>query len=136
MAALLAGCATDHPVGGSSHIGKVQAVYVEAYEGVFLDRQLAPDARPAWVYVIFDRPLEDGRKLATAVLQQDSGIEAGDLVQLRLAHDGESRPDALPEPNRVIALIAKHDTVRARAFGGVEASLDNPLRQAAAVRRP
>jgi hypothetical protein len=133
VAALIAGCATDHYVGGTSPIGKVQGVYVEAYQGVFLDRQLVPDTsgKQLWVYVTFDAPLEDGRKFATAMLEQDTGIEPGDLVQLRLAHDGELRSDAVPEHNRVTALIAKHDTAQARAFGRIEASALDALRQAA-----
>jgi hypothetical protein len=77
-AALVAGCATDNSVGGSSHIGKVQGVYVEQYGGMFVDRQLAATGdvgKPLWVYVTFDRPLKDGSRFATAILEQDSGIE-------------------------------------------------------------
>ena len=111
-AALVAGCATDNSVGGSSHIGKVQGVYVEQYSGIFVDRQMATgDAgKPVWVYVTFDRPLEDGSRFATAVLEQDPGVETGDLVQLRFAHDGEPQPErnARPQPDHRADRQARH----------------------------
>jgi hypothetical protein len=137
-AALVAGCAIDNSIGGSSHIGKVQGVYVEQYGGLFVDRQMAAaDAgKPVWVYVTFDRPLEDGSRLATAILEQDPGIEAGDLVQLRFARDVEPQPGAAPAHNQVIALIAKHDTARARAFGFAPTAAIEKLTQAAADPRP
>ncbi len=136
--ALVAGCATDNSVGGSSHIGKVQGVYVEQYNGIFVDRQMATgDAGKAvWVYVTFDQPLEDGSRLATAVLEQDPGVETGDLVQLRFARDGEPQPGAAPAHNRIIALIAKHGTARARAFGSDQVAPLETLKQAAADSRP
>jgi hypothetical protein len=133
-AALVAGCATDNSVGGSSQIGKVQGVYVEQYDGMFLDRQLATtgDAgKPLWVYVTFDRPLKDGSRFATAILEQDSGVETGDLVQLRFAHAGEPQSETIPAHHQVIGLVAKHDTARARAFGSAPAPAVETLKQAA-----
>jgi hypothetical protein len=137
-AALVAGCATDNSVGGSSHIGKVQGVYVEQYGGIFVDRQMAAgDAgKPLWVYVTFDRPLEDGSRFATAVLEQDPGVETGDLVQLRFAQPGEPQTGATPAHNQIVALIAKHDTARARAFGSTPTAAAETLKQAAADPRP
>ena len=137
-AALVAGCATDNSVGGSSHIGKVQGLYVEQYSGIFVDRQVATgDAtKPVWVYVTFDRPLEDGSRFATAVLEQDPGVETGDLVQLRFAHDGEPQTGATPAHNQIVALLAKHDTARARAFGSAPTAAAETLKQAAADPQP
>jgi hypothetical protein len=137
-AALAGGCATDNSVGGSSHIGKVQGVYVEQYGGLFVDRQMATEdaGKPVWVYVTFDHALEDGSRFATAVLEQDPGIEAGDLVQLRFAHDGDPQPGAAPAHNQVTALIAKRDTPRARAFGSAPAPAAETIHQAAADPRP
>jgi hypothetical protein len=133
VAALAAGCATDKSVEGTSHIGKVQAVYVEQYAGVFVDRQAAGDDadKVVWVYVTFDRPLADGRRFATAILEQDTGVQTGDLVQLRFARDGDLQRDAQPARNQVIALIAKHDTAAARAFASTHAATVDALRQAA-----
>ena len=135
-AALAAGCATDNSVGGTSHIGKVQGVFVEQYGGLFVDRQMAKaePGKPVWVYVTFDQPLEDGSRFATAVLEQDPGIEPGDLVQLRFAKDGE--PGATPAHNQVTALIAKGNTARARTFGTTPAPIVENLHQAAAAPRP
>ncbi len=119
-AALAAGCATDSPsVDGTSHIGKVQGVFVEQYGGVFVDRKIAKAeaGQPVWVYVTFDPPLADGSRFATAILEQDPGIEAGDLVQLRFAKDGEPGAGGTPAHNQITALIAKGDTARARTFG-------------------
>jgi hypothetical protein len=137
-AALVAGCASDNSIGGSSHIGKVQGVYVEQYSGIFVDRNMAASdaGKPVWVYVTFDRALADGSRFATAVLEQDPGVETGDLVQLRFAHDGEPQPGATPAHNQVTALIAKHDTARARAFGSAPTVAIQALTQAAADPRP
>ena len=138
-AALVAGCATDNSVGGSSQIGKVQGVYVEQYGGIYVDRQMAASVagQPVWVYVTFDRPLKDGSRFATAILEQDSGVEPGDLVQLRLARDDAHEPGATPARNQIVALIAKHDTARARAFGSAPAPATTAtIKQAAADLRP
>jgi hypothetical protein len=137
-AALVAGCASDNSVDGSSQIGKVQGIYVEQYGGIYVDRQMAANdaGKPVWVYVTFDRPLEDGSRLATAILEQDTGVELGDLVQLRLAGDSEPGHGAASAHNQIIALIAKHDTPRARAFGAAPAGGVETLKQAAADPRP
>jgi hypothetical protein len=138
-AALVAGCATDNSVGGSSQIGKVERVYVEQYAGIYVDRQMAASVpgQPVWVYVTFDRPLKDGSRFATAILEQDSGVEPGDLVQLRLARDDAHERGATPARNQIVALIAKHDTARARTFGSAPApATTGTVKQAAADLRP
>jgi len=116
---LLAGCAGDKHLGGTAEIGKVQGVFVEGYDGVFVDRQAAADGghKPLWVYVTFDHQLADGRKFATATLSQDPGVEVGDLVQLRFAGDDLAVTNTPPAHNQVIALVAKHHTEAARTFG-------------------
>jgi hypothetical protein len=138
VAALAAGCATDNSVGGTSQIGKVQGLYVEQYNGVFVDRQVASNAegKPLWVYVTFDHPLADGRTFATATLPADPGVEPGDLVQLRFAVDNALEAGSVPEHNQVTAIIAKRDTAQARAFGSSQAKALDILRQAAADARP
>lgn len=116
VAGWLAGCASESPLGGTSHVGTVQGVYVEAYRGVFVDRALAADTRPAqtWAYVSFDRPLPDGRTVATAALpNHHMGIEPGDQVSVQLAHAGAFEGDALPERNLVTALVARRGDGRA-----------------------
>src|SRR5262249_15754565 len=100
-AALAAGCATDNSgvdnaVNTGSQIGKVRGIYVEQYGGIYVDQKMAGNApgQPVWVYVTFDRPLPDGTRFATAILEQDSGVEPGDLVQLRLAGTDKHDPAA------------------------------------------
>ena len=117
--ALIAGCATDRQVDMTSQIGRVEGIYVEQYNGVFVDRQLTGQlaGKPLWVYVTFDHALEDGSRFATAMLQEDLGLERGDLVQLRFGRSGGLGADKAPTPNRITALVAKHDTFEARSFG-------------------
>jgi len=118
-AALAPGCATETEVAGTTQVGKVEQVFVEAYPGLFVDRALATVVgdRPAWASVTFARPLSDGRTTAVAMLERDSGVEPGDLVQMRFAHAGGVDPDTLPGHNQVTALVAKHDTRAAVSFG-------------------
>jgi hypothetical protein len=119
--ALALGCATETEVAGTTQVGKVEQVFVEAYPGLFVDRALATVVgdRPAWASVTFARPLSDGRTTAVAMLERDSGVEPGDLVQMRFAHPGAFDPDTLPGHNQVTALVAKRDSRAALSFGAV-----------------
>jgi hypothetical protein len=57
------------------------------------------------------------------MLERDSGVEPGDLVQMRFAQPGGFDPDTLPGHNQVTALVAKHDSRPALFFGHDEAAL-------------
>ncbi|HXV09091.1 MAG TPA: hypothetical protein VD791_13740 [Burkholderiales bacterium] len=124
-AALAPGCATETEVAGTTQVGKVEQVFVEAYPGLFVDRALATVVgdRQAWASVTFARPLSDGRTTAVAMLERDSGVDPGDLVQMRFAHPGAFDPDTLPGHNQVTALVAKHDSRAALSFGRGQAAL-------------
>ena len=130
-AALAQGCATDKEVAGTTQVGKVEQVFVEAYPGLYVDRALATvlGDKPAWATVAFAQPLSDGRTTAVATLDRDSGIEAGDLVQLRFAHLGAFDTDTLPGHNQITALVAKHHTRAALSFrgGGQASRVPGPL---------
>jgi hypothetical protein len=117
IATLAQGCHTQPPLGSTLQTGRVEGVYVEAYNGVFVERQLAgdPTGKALCAYVTFARPLPDGRTFATAQLPVVLGVEAGDLVQVRVADPGAS--EALLERNQVTALVAKSTTQAARDFG-------------------
>jgi hypothetical protein len=119
IAALTQGCYTQPPLGSALQTGKVQGVYVEAYNGVFVERQLAGDAagKALCAYVTFPRPLPDGQTFVTAQLPVGLGVETGDLVQVRFADPGAFEADAVPERTQVIALVAKATTQLARDFG-------------------
>ncbi len=116
IATLAQGCHTQPPLGGTLQTGRVEGVYVEAYSGVFVERQLAgdPTGKALCVYVTFARPLPDGRTFATAQLPAVLGVEAGDLVQVRVADAGAFEADALRERNQVTSLVAKSTTQAAR----------------------
>jgi hypothetical protein len=119
VAALAQGCATEKEVAGTTQVGKVEQVFVEAYPGLYVDRALATvlGDKPAWAAVSFARPLSDGRTTAVAMLDRDSGIEPGDLVQMRFAHALAFDTDTLPGHNQVTALVAKHNSQAALSFG-------------------
>lgn len=118
-AALLQGCATDTQPGGTTQVGKVEQVYVEAYPGLFVDRALAtaPGDKPQWVSLSFAQPLDDGRRNAIAVLGDVSGVEPGDLVKVHFAGNDAFGAGSEPQYNRVTSLFAKRDSQAALSFG-------------------
>jgi hypothetical protein len=112
-------CANQPDAGGSKQVGKVQAVFVERYPGVFVDRRVAGDAasgKPVWVYVKFAQPLTDGRKFASALAGSEPAVEPGDLVEMRLHLTAPASLEAAREPNQVTAVVAKHDAEAAQRF--------------------
>jgi hypothetical protein len=115
--ALTQGCYTQPPLTNTFQTGRVQGVYVEAYNGVFVERQLASDAagKSLCVYVTFQRPLPDGRTFVTAQLPSEMTVDTGDLVQVRLADPGAFEADAVPERNQVTALVSKGNAQLAHA---------------------
>jgi len=120
IVALTQGCYTQPPLGNTFQTGKVQGVYVEAYSGVFVERQLASDAagKSLCVYVTFQRPLPDGRSFVTAQLPSGISVDTGDLVQVRFADPWAFEADAVPERNQVTALVSK---ANAQLTGGAVA---------------
>ena len=123
-AVLTQGCHTQPPMSPMLQTGKVEGVYVEAYSGVFVERQLAGNAagKALCAYVIFASPLPDGRTFATAHLPDALEVGAGDLVQVRIADPGSVESDAPLEGNQVMALVAKSSTQAARNFGQQDTS--------------
>jgi hypothetical protein len=118
-ATLMQGCYTQAPLATGLQTGKVQGVYVEAYDGVFVERQSASEAigKALCAYVTFPNPLPDGQTFVTAQLPAGLGVETGDLVQVSFADPGAFEADAVPARNRVTALVAKGITQLARNFG-------------------
>ena len=119
VAAVTQGCNTPLPLGQALQTGKVEGVYVEAYNGVFVERQLAGDSvgKALCAYVTFPHPLPDGQTFVTAQLPAGLGVETGDLVQVRFADSAAIETDAVSERNQVTALVAKGITQLARNFG-------------------
>jgi hypothetical protein len=119
IATLIQGCYTQGPLGSVLQTGKVEGVYVEAYNGVFVERQLAGEVvgKALCAYVTFPHPLPDGQTFVTAQLPAGLGVETGDLVQVRFADPGAFEADVTPERTQVTALVAKGITQLARNFG-------------------
>ena len=117
--ASLAAAADSTYVGGTSTIGKVTTLYARVAPGVYLDIKVkkAPQDAELWAEVRFSQPLADGRETATALLQADTRVERGDLVEMRFAHSGRMTVGAIAEVNRVTALTAKYYTAAASNFG-------------------
>jgi hypothetical protein len=129
LAIVLAGCAIQEHATANAPIGKVTGVYVEAYTGVYVDTRVTGNstAKPLWAHVTFARPLADGRRSATALLHNDLEVEAGDLVQVRLAGDPVRLAELGAEPNLVTHLVAKRGSVAALGY-------DKPARPSMAGR--
>ena len=117
-AALWQGFATDLQLGSTAAVGKVEQVYIEAYPGLFVDRALASARgdQPQWVSLSFAPPLNDARRGVIAMLEKGSGVEPGDLVQVRLAGNAAFGAGPAPEYNRVTALVAKRGSQAALSF--------------------
>jgi len=134
---LLAALATSAPAHGAdgSHLtGQVERVYVRESRGLFIEKKLVhhPEQRELWAEVRIENPLRGEYVTELAQLPENVNIEHGDLVDTRMTdatllgvaqfsppsfYAVPSGPAPVPEVNRVTALLAKHDTLRAMLFG-------------------
>ena len=99
-------------------VGKVVKIYVRESSNFFIETSLVRNARGKqyWSEVRFAEPLADGRTSEMVRLAEAATVERGDLVSTQLAAKRELVPGLLPEVNRMVALVAKHDTVAAMTF--------------------
>lgn len=99
-------------------VGKVVKIYVRESANFFIETNLVRNARGKqyWSEVRFAEPLADGRTSEMVRLAEAATVERGDLVSAQLAAKRELVPGLLPEVNRMVALVAKHDTVAAMTF--------------------
>lgn len=99
-------------------VGKVVKIYVRESSNFFIETSLVRNARGKqyWSEVRFAEPLADGRTSEMVRLAESATVERGDLVSAQLAAKRELVPGLLPEVNRMVALVAKHDTVAAMTF--------------------
>ena len=84
----LQGCAGSL-VPGSMATGRVDAVYVEEFPGLFVESRFAlglPD-RPRWARVNFAPALEDGQSSAIASVEPALHLDRGDQVSVRLTQN-------------------------------------------------
>jgi hypothetical protein len=103
--AIVTGYARTAELSGARHLGEVEAVFVELQDGLYGPASAASDrgARARWVHVRFPDPLEDGRKLATALLPAGIDAQAGDRVEVLFGRDDPPTT----ESTRVTAVIPR-----------------------------
>jgi len=110
-------------------VGKVVKIYVRESANFFIETNLVRNARGKqyWSEVRFAEPLADGRTSEMVRLAETSTVERGDLVSAQLAAKRELVPGLLPEVNRMVALVAKHDTVAAMTFDAAKPAATTSL---------
>jgi hypothetical protein len=145
LLAALAASAPAQSVDGSHLTGQVERIYVRESRNLFIEKKLVrkPEQRELWAEVRIENPLRGEYVTELAQLPENVNIEHGDLVDTRITdatllgvaqfspptfYAVPSGPAPLPEVNRVTALLAKHDTLRAMLFG-----LNNPARRQSLV---
>jgi hypothetical protein len=99
-------------------VGKVVRIYVREANNFFIETNLVRNAggREHWTEVRFAAPLADGRQSELLRLPEATSVERGDLVSAQLAEKRAFIPGLIPEVNRMVALVAKHDTLAAMLF--------------------
>jgi len=99
-------------------VGEVVKIYVRESANFYIETNLVRNARGKqhWGEVRFAEPLADGRTSEMVRIAEAATVERGDLVSAQLAAKRELVPGLLPEVNRMVALVAKHDSVAAMTF--------------------
>jgi hypothetical protein len=99
-------------------VGKVVKIYIREANNFFIETSLVRSSgnREHWTEVRFAAPLADGRKTELVRLPESTKVERGDLVSAQLAEKRDFIPGLIPEVNRMVALVAKHDTLAAMLF--------------------
>lgn len=118
LAALAAapGLAEDADAGAIT--GKVVNIYVRDANNLFIEAGLVRNkaGKQQWTEVRFAAPLADGRTSEMVRMPDTAIVERGDLVSARLVEKHDSLPGLIPAVNRMVALVAKHDTLAAQTF--------------------
>lgn len=116
---LLAAAATAPVVADDLIVGKVANIYIRESTNFFIEARLVRESRgrEVWTEVRFAEPLADGRSYEIVKLSDTAKIERGDLVSARLVARRDTLPGLIPEINRMVALVAKHDSIAALTFG-------------------
>jgi hypothetical protein len=114
--------------------GRVETVYVRESRNLFIEKKLLKrsENKELWAEVRIENPLSKEYVTELAKLPDAMAVDRGDLVEtaisestlLGVAQFAPVKPFAVsaglmpfPEVNRVTALVAKHDTLRAMLFG-------------------
>ena len=99
-------------------VGKVVKIYIREANNFYIETSLvrSSDNREHWTEVRFAAPLADGRKTELVRLPEATKVERGDLVSAQLAEKRDFVRGLIPEVNRMVAMVAKHDTLAAMLF--------------------
>jgi hypothetical protein len=101
--AIVTGYARTAELSGARHIGEVEAVFAEVRDGLYAPVSAAAPGLQRWAHVRFPQPLEDGRRLTTALIPDGLLAQPGDLVEVLFGRD------ELPttESTRVTAVLPR-----------------------------
>jgi hypothetical protein len=115
-AAALPALAQD--TGTGAIVGKVVNIYVRESTNFYIETGLLRHAagKQHWTEVRFAAPLADGRTSELVRLPDARAVERGDIVRAQLVDSRPFVPGLIPEVNRMVALVAKHDTIAAMMF--------------------
>lgn len=113
---VLPACAEEAGSGGV--VGKVEKIYIRQSNNFFIEKSLVrkPSNNEQWTEVRFATALADGRRSEIVRLPESATVEPGDLVSARLAAKRDLVRGLIPEVSRMVAVVAKHDTLAAMAF--------------------
>jgi hypothetical protein len=100
-------------------VGKVVKIYVRESNNFYIETNLVRSiaGKQHWTEVRFAAPLADGRTSEIVRLPEATKVEQGDLVSTQLADKRDFIPGLIPEVNRMVGLVAKHDSLAAMTFG-------------------
>jgi hypothetical protein len=90
-------------------------VFAEVRDGLYAPVSAAAPGMRRWAHVRFPRPLEDGRKLTTALLPDELPVKPGDLVEVLFGRD--ELPTA--ESTRVTAVLPREPARTALTEAGL-----------------
>jgi hypothetical protein len=101
--AIVTGYARTAELSGARHVGEVEAVFAEMHDGLYAPMGAAAPGARRWAHVRFPQPLQDGRKLTTALLPDGLLAQPGDLVEVLFG------PDDPPttESTRITAVLPR-----------------------------
>ena len=104
--------------GAGEIVGKVVKFYIRESNNFFIETSLLRNSgsREQWTEVRFASPLADGRMTELVRMPDNAKVERGDLVSAQLHSNRDLVPGLIPEVNRMVALVAKHDTLQAMMF--------------------
>lgn len=111
----------DSGQGGSTARGRVARMYYRTHENIYIAAEHTPamQRQPDRLYAEVEYPdrLKSGAlSVLTRVDERFGDVRIGDVVDLRIAHKHDAKNFPVRETTRVTALVARSDTMLARAF--------------------